>query len=187
MPSIGLVLLAIVGAEPGNVALAVLFAVLAGAIVAGLLALLAQERWAVLLGRLAAAVAQRLRREADPDQWSQTVVEFRSRVSSGLPGKLARSMVALILMVIADATILTLAIRFTGIGPDVLPLLLVVGTFCTEYPLPVMPLFGFGVLTPPCWRRSPRPPGSRRSRPSSRRSRSGAASRCSARWCSARS
>jgi len=99
----------------------------------------------VLLGRLAAAVAQRLRREADPDQWSQTVVEFRSRVSSGLPGKLARSMVALILMVIADATILTLAIRFTGIGPDVLPSLLVVGTFCTAYPLTVMPLLGFGV------------------------------------------
>ena len=57
MPSIGLVLLAIVGAESGNVALAVLFAVLAGAIVAGLLVVLAQERWAVLLGRLSASVA----------------------------------------------------------------------------------------------------------------------------------
>ena len=146
MPSIGLVLLAIVGAESGNVALAVLFAVLAGAIVAGLLVVLAQERWAALLGRLSASVAQRLRREADPEQWSQTVVDFRLRVSSGLPGKLARSMVALVLMVIADATILTLAIRFTGIGPDVLPSLLVVGTFWTAYPLTVMPLFGFGVL-----------------------------------------
>jgi hypothetical protein len=54
-------------------------------------------------------------------------------------------MVALVLMVVADATILTLAIRFTGIGPDVLPPLLVVGTFCTAYPLTVMPLLGFGV------------------------------------------
>ena len=54
-------------------------------------------------------------------------------------------MVALVLIVVADATILTLAIRFTGIGPDVLPSLLVVGTFCTAYPLTVMLLLGFGV------------------------------------------
>ena len=55
-------------------------------------------------------------------------------------------MVALVLMVVADATILTLAIRFTGIGPDVLPSLLVVGTFCTAYPLTVMPLFDAALL-----------------------------------------
>ena len=146
MPTIGLIVLAIVGAESGYLGLTVLFGVLAVAIVAGLLAVLAQERWAVLVGRIAASAAQRLRREADPQQWSQAVVDFRSRVSSELPGKLTRSMVALILMVIADAMILTLAIRFTGIGPDLLPLLLIVGTFCTAYPLTVMPLSGFGVL-----------------------------------------
>lgn len=146
MPSIGLVLLAIVGAESGNVGLAVLFVVLALAIIAGLLLVLAQERWAVLLGRLGAQVAQRLRREADPDQWSRTVVDFRSRVAAGLPARLARSMGALVLMVLADATILTLALRFTGVDAARLPLLLVVGTFCTAYPLTVMPLFGFGVL-----------------------------------------
>jgi hypothetical protein len=60
-------------------------------------------------------------------------------------GQAGPVMVALVLMVVADATILTLAIRFTGIGPDVLPSLLVVGTFCTAYPLTVMPLLGFGV------------------------------------------
>jgi uncharacterized membrane protein YbhN (UPF0104 family) len=126
--------------------LAVLFVVLAVVIIAGLLLVLAQERWASLLGRIAAHVAQRLRREADPDDWSRTVVDFRSRVSAGLPAKLARSLLALTLMVIADATILTLALRFTGVGAGRLPLLLIVGTFCTAYPLTVMPLFGFGVL-----------------------------------------
>jgi hypothetical protein len=146
MPSIGLVLLAIVGAESGNVGLAVVFLVLAVGIIAVLLLVLAQERWAVLLGRLGAQVAQRLRREADPDQWSRTVVDFRKRVSAGLPAKLARSLAALALMVVADATILTLALRFTGVGGDQLPLLFVIGTFCTAYPLTVMPLFGFGVL-----------------------------------------
>jgi hypothetical protein len=146
MPSIGLVLLAIVGAETGNVGLAVLFVLAAIAIIAGLLLVLVYERWAVLLGRLAARVAQTLRREADPDEWSRTVVDFRTRVSAGLPAKLARSMAALVLMVLADATILTLALRFTDVGADRLPLLFIVGTFCTAYPLTVMPLFGFGVL-----------------------------------------
>jgi hypothetical protein len=146
MPSIGLVLLAIVGAETGNVGLAALFVLLAVAIIAGLLLVLAQERWAVLLGRIGAQVARRLRREADPDQWSRTVVDFRSRVSTGLPTRLARSLVTLVLMVLADATVLTLALRFTGVDAARLPLLVVVGTFCTAYPLTVMPLFGFGVL-----------------------------------------
>ena len=146
MPSIGLALLAIVGAETGNVGLAVLFVIGAVAIIAALLLLLAHERWAVLLARLGARIAQRLRREADPDEWSRTVVDFRTRVSAGLPAKLGRSMVALVLMVLADAMVLTLALRFTDVGADRLPLLFVVGTFCTVYPLTVMPLFGFGVL-----------------------------------------
>jgi hypothetical protein len=146
MPSIGLLLLAIVGAETGNVGLAVLFVVAAIAIVTGLLLVLAHERWAVLLGRLAARVARMLRREADRDEWSRTVVDFRTRVTAGLPAKLARSLAALVLMVLADATILTLALRFTDVGADRLPLLFIVGTFCTAYPLTVMPLFGVGVL-----------------------------------------
>lgn len=52
----------------------------------------------------------------------------------------------LVLLAVSIATILLLAIRFTGIGADLLPLLLVLGTFCTAYPLTVMPLFDFGVL-----------------------------------------
>jgi hypothetical protein len=146
MPSIGLVLLAIVGAETGNIGLAVLLVIAAVVIIASLLLVLAHERWAVVLGRLAAWVARTLRREADPDEWSRTVVDFRSRVSEGLPAKLARSLAALVIMVLADAAILTLALRFTDVGADRLPLLFVVGTFCTAYPLTVMPLFGFGVL-----------------------------------------
>jgi hypothetical protein len=49
-------------------------------------------------------------------------------------------------MILADATILTLALRFTGIGAESLPTALVLGTFLTAYPLTIMPLFGFGVL-----------------------------------------
>ncbi len=169
MPSIGLVLLAIVGAESGNVGLAVVFLVLAVAIIAVLLLVLAQERWAVLLGRLGAQVAQRLRREADPDQWSRTVVDFRKRVSAGLPAKLARSLTALTLMVVADATILTLALRFTGVGGTSCPC-------CSSSARSAPPTrsrscrcSASASSTRPCSRRSPRWPGSRRRRRSWRR------------------
>jgi hypothetical protein len=55
-------------------------------------------------------------------------------------------MIALIGMVLADGTILLLALRFVGVGPDLLPATLVIGMFLLLYPLTILPLFGFGVL-----------------------------------------
>lgn len=101
----------------------------------------------MLLGRFAAQVARRLRLEADPEQWSRTVVDFRSRVSSGLPGKLPRSMVALVLMVIADATILALALRFMGLDADSAPRCCSSsGPSARHTRYQPFRLFGFGVL-----------------------------------------
>lgn len=52
---------------------------------------------------------------------------------------LAVALLALLAMVVADATILTLALRVTGASAATLPVLVVVGTFMTAYPLTVMP------------------------------------------------
>ena len=125
--------------------------VLPVAIVAGLRAVLAQERWA------------------------DSLDGCQPRPPSGCAMRVIPS----------SATILTLALRFKGIGPDVLPLLLIVGIPARA--LTVMPLFGVGVLDATLLAAFTEAPGSTRSRRSSRRSRFGAASRCSARWCSARS
>jgi hypothetical protein len=121
------------------------------AIVAGLRAVLAQERWADGLDGC------------------------RPRPPSGCAMRLIPS----------SATILTLALRFKGIGPDVLPLLLIVGTPARA--LTVMPLFGVGVLDATLLGAFTRP-RARRGAVDRRGARDfGAASRCSARWCSARS
>ncbi|HYO86501.1 MAG TPA: lysylphosphatidylglycerol synthase domain-containing protein [Dermatophilaceae bacterium] len=145
-PVIGLSLLAIAGAERGNVALAGVLAFLAIALLASLLLMLRAEAWPALLGRAAARVARRFRAGVDPHRWADAVVNFRGRMTQDLPPRLARALVALLGMVIADAAILTLALRFTGASAEVLPVLVVVGTFLTAYPLTVMPLAGLGVL-----------------------------------------
>lgn len=146
MPAIGLIVLAFIDAEQGSVGLAALFLLLAVAILGALVALLAQERWARVLARSAGRAARRFREGIDPEQWSQAAVGFRSTFSAGLPTKLAKAMAALVAMVLADATILVMALRFAGVGAGELPLLLIVGAFCAAYPLTIMPLFGFGVL-----------------------------------------
>jgi uncharacterized membrane protein YbhN (UPF0104 family) len=67
-------------------------------------------------------------------------------MTADLPPRLAKSFLALLGMIAADATILAVAVRFTGIGADSLPLAIILGTFLTAYPLTIMPLFGLGVL-----------------------------------------
>jgi hypothetical protein len=145
-PVIGLVFLAIVGAEGGNPLLSAALALLSIAILAALLLLLRGDRWAVLVGSTAARVARRFKADIDAKQWADAVVDFRGRMTADLPPRLAKSIVALLGMIAADATILAVAIRFTGIGADRLPLVVILGTFLTAYPLTVMPLFGLGVL-----------------------------------------
>ncbi len=145
-PAVGLVLLAITGYEGGNIALSVLLALLAVGIIAALLMLLRAETWARLLGRTAARTARRFKADVDPEVWATAVVDFRGRMTADLPPRLARSMVALLGVIAADASIIVLALRFTGVGSDGLSVILVLGTFLVAYPLTIMPLFGLGVL-----------------------------------------
>ena len=145
-PAVGLVLLAVAGYEAGNVMVAILLALLGFAIMAALLLLLRAETWASLLGQSAARVVRRFKADVDPQVWATAVVDFRGRMAGDLPPRLARSMVALLGMIVADASILLLALRFTGVDVESLSVALVLGTFLTVYPLTIMPLFGLGVL-----------------------------------------
>ena len=145
-PAVGLVLLAVAGYEAGNVLLAVVLALVAVALIVALLLLLRAERWAALVGRTAARVAGRFKGDVDSDVWSRAVVDFRGRMTANLPPRLAASMVALLGMVLVDATILVLALRFAGVDSSSISLVYVVGSFLTAYPLTIMPLAGFGVL-----------------------------------------
>ena len=133
-PAIGLLLLTVAGYEAGNV------------LVATLLLLLRAETWASLLGRSAARGVKRFRADVDPEVWATAVVDFRGRMSGDLPPRLAISMVALLGMIMADASILLQSLHFAGVDMRSLSIPLVFGTFLTAYPLTILPLAGLGVF-----------------------------------------
>jgi uncharacterized membrane protein YbhN (UPF0104 family) len=58
----------------------------------------------------------------------------------------APSIAALLPMVIVDGLILLTALRFVGVGSDVLTAIDILGTFLIVYPLTLMPLAGLGLL-----------------------------------------
>lgn len=64
-------------------------ALLAVAILVGLLLTIRDERLAAAIGRYSARVARRFRADADPDEWSRALVDFRAQTQRTLRGGLA--------------------------------------------------------------------------------------------------
>jgi uncharacterized membrane protein YbhN (UPF0104 family) len=145
-PALGLVVLSVHGFETGQVVAALGSALVAAAVLVGLLLVVRGDGLARLVGRTAARVVARFRSTADPQAWGDTVVEFRGRMAGNVRAGLLRSLLALGLMVLADATILVLSLRFVGLGPSVLTVDQILGSFLIAYPLTTLPLAGFGVL-----------------------------------------
>jgi uncharacterized membrane protein YbhN (UPF0104 family) len=145
-PALGLVVLSVHGFDTGQFVAAVGSALVAAAILVGLLLVVRGDGLARIVGRTAARVAHRFRSSADPDAWGDSVVSFRGRMAGNVRAGLAGSMLALVLMVLADATVLTLSLRFVGLDSSLLTVDQIVGSFLLAYPLTAMPLAGFGVL-----------------------------------------
>ena len=146
VPSLGLVVL--VGEElaAGRVWLAAGSLLIAALIVVALVLVSRGERLAFLVGRTAGRVAARLREETDPDQWAESVLDFRERMSTRLTKGLPTSLLALTAMVIADGLVLLTALRAVGVADEYLPFVWVLGAFLIAYPLTAMPLAGLGLL-----------------------------------------
>ena len=145
-PALGLIALSVHGFETGQLVTALGSAAIAAAILVGLLLVVRGDGLARVLGRTAALVVHRFRSSVEPDSWAASVVKFRGRMAGNVRAGLTRSLLALLLMVLADATILTLSLRFVGLGASQLTLDQIVGTFLIAYPLTLLPLAGFGVL-----------------------------------------
>jgi putative heme transporter len=145
-PALGLVALAVRGFETGHAVAASLSALVAAGILLALVLVLRGDGLARLVGRTAGRVVRRFRSTVEPDAWADEVVAFRGRMATNVRAGLARSLLALVGMVLADAAILTLSLRFVGVGASLLAVDQVVGTFLLAYPLTVLPLAGFGVL-----------------------------------------
>ena len=145
-PTLGLAILAIEGAQTHHVVAAITSAVIAAAILIALILIMRGDSLASLLGRSAGRVAARVRASVDPEKWADSVVAFRGRMAQTLRAGLPASLGALVVMVLCDGLVLLLAIRFIGVGENVLSTVAIYGAFLIAYPLTVMPLAGFGVL-----------------------------------------
>ena len=145
-PVLGLLVLAAQGVERGQVLPALLSGVVAVAVVGALVAVMRGDAMAAWVGRSAARVVNRVRDGVDEQAWALAVVDFRGRMNETLRAGLLPSMLALVAMVLTDALMLLLALRFVGVGAEQLSAVDVVGGFLLAYPLTLMPLAGLGVL-----------------------------------------
>ncbi|RMI13246.1 lysylphosphatidylglycerol synthase domain-containing protein [Cellulomonas triticagri] len=146
VPALGLALLAAHGLEGRHWLIGGACAVAAVLVLVLLAVVLRSERLALGVGTVAGRLARRVRPGVDPATWAARVVDLRNQTASSMRTGTVPSLVALTGMVLADATVLLLAVRFVGVPADVLPATLVVGVLLLLYPLTILPLFGFGVL-----------------------------------------
>jgi uncharacterized membrane protein YbhN (UPF0104 family) len=145
-PVFGLLLIAFQGAERRHLVVALVCGLVALVVLGALGMLLRGDGLAAMLGRTAGRIARRVRRDVDPEQWAEAVVDIRTRSADQLRAGLLPALLALVVMVVADGVIVFMSLRFVGVGADRLTVIDVLGTFLLAYPLTIMPLAGLGVL-----------------------------------------
>lgn len=145
-PIAGVLVVGVERVDLTQLATALLLALLSVGLLGAMLLAMRGQRLAALVGYSAGRVARRFRAEVDPDTWAQVVVDFRAKMAKSLHRDLAVGLVAMCAMVLADCTILGMALRFVGVPGESLPASVILGTFLMAYPLTVLPMFGLGVL-----------------------------------------
>ncbi len=145
-PVLGILILATQEVERGQVVTAVLSALVAAGVIGSLVAVMRGDAMAAWVGRTAARIAGKVKDGIDEDAWSLAVVDFRGRMNENLRAGLVPSLLALVAMVLCDALILLMSLRFVGVDAAQLSTVDVVAGFLLVYPLTLMPLAGLGVL-----------------------------------------
>ncbi|MDZ5662045.1 hypothetical protein SFC79_09755 [Nocardioides sp. S-58] len=146
MPLVGAALLVATRWQTGPVARVLLSTLVAGTILAVALAAVRRESTAARVGLTAGRAVRRVRSATDPEQWSESAVTFRTHVAAGFRSHLAVSVLGLVAMVLVDATIVVLTLRFVGVGAGAVPALDVYVAFCLVYPFTLFPLMGLGIV-----------------------------------------
>lgn len=100
-------------------------------------------------GRIAAwfgRIVRRVKKSVDPQAWSDWATDFRDHIVDRVPWAMPRSLLSLVAMVLVDATLIVLALRFVGVESGDLPAAKVIVTFLVAYPLTLFPFAGLGLL-----------------------------------------
>lgn len=145
-PVLGLLLLGVHEAEARQWLLAGLCGLAAAVLLGGLVLLVRSDTLAARIGAFAARVVGRFRGGIEEKAWAGYLVALRARTADSLRRGLLPSMIALVGMVIADASILVVALRAVGVSGDALPLVDVWAALMLLYPFTLLPLVGLGVL-----------------------------------------
>lgn len=118
----------------------------AAALVVAVRIIASGERAARWIGQLAGRIVRRVRSSVDPQAWADAVSQFRVHVLDKLRRGLPRSLLALLAMMVCDAFVLVLAIRFVDVPADALPTVEIIAAYMVTYPLTMFPVFGIGIL-----------------------------------------
>jgi len=147
-PLFGIVALIMINRFDDQLGLVALVSGLAAvAVAAGVVLIVRSESGAAWVGATAGRLVRRLKPDrADPDAWAQRMREFRGQVAADLKRRWAAAGGSLILMLVTEAVIFLLAVRFAGVPEDGLPALAVIGAFCIAFPLSALPFAGLGVM-----------------------------------------
>jgi hypothetical protein len=132
--------------EAGPLGRVLLSALVAAMILALALAAVRHDTTAARVGEAAGHAVSRVRRSTRPEEWSRWAVTFRHHAASGFRSHLAVSMLGLVAMVLVDASIVVLALRFVGVEAASVPALDVYVTFCLVYPFTLFPFMGLGIV-----------------------------------------
>ncbi|MET0695078.1 MAG: lysylphosphatidylglycerol synthase domain-containing protein [Propionibacteriaceae bacterium] len=145
-PVIGVLILTFDHFPVRRVPVALGSAVISVALLVGLALVMKGDRPAALIGTTAGRVVTRFKSSVDPAAWAASLVQLRHNSTDVVRRGLAPSLVSLLGMVLTDATIVLLSLRFVGVDRASLPLWLVIGSFFLVYPLTLFPAQGLGVL-----------------------------------------
>ena len=145
-PLLGFILLPLIGVPLGLRALDFLSLLVAVALTVGVLLVVHAEGQAERIGRTAGTLARMVRRGVDPEGWAGAFVAFQQNIAGGFSTRFPRALLATFAMMCVDMFLLTLALRFVGVEPSQVSLLVIASAFFFAYPLTLFPMQGLGVL-----------------------------------------
>ena len=145
VPILGFLLILPLRFDGGYAVTAALGAVVAGTIVLLIVLGLRSESFAHRTGLLAGQLASRVKKSIDPETWAASIVQFRLDMQDTFAAGFPRSAFGLVCLVLTDATILLLSLRFVGVGAGEVPAIEVYAAFLCVYPLTMFPFMGLGI------------------------------------------
>lgn len=107
---------------------------------------LRREETAAGIGRGAGRTVHRIRRKVDPEAWAGSLVGFRSHLVDGIGRSAPGAALATLGMLIADAAIILLSVRFVGVPASMLGAVPLLTAYLVAYPLTLFPYQGLGIL-----------------------------------------